>query len=142
MRNLVRSEQIERAILLIRGQKVMLDYDLAKLYGVETKILNQAVKRNIKRFPGDFMFQLDIQEVRDSRSQIVTLKRGQNIKYLPYAFTEHGILMLSSVLNSERAVQVNIEIMRAFVRLRQILASHKDLAKKLEELEKKYDAQF
>jgi len=142
MRNVVPSEQIERAILLIRGQKVMLDYDLAKLYGVETKILNQAVKRNIKRFPGDFMFQLDIQEVRDSRSQIVTLKRGQNIKYRPYAFTEHGILMLSSVLNSERAVQVNIEIMRAFVRLRQILASHKDLAKKLEELEKKYDAQF
>ena len=142
MRNVVPSEQIERAILLIRGQKVMLDYDLAKLYGVETKILNQAVKRNIKRFPGDFMFQLDIQEVRDSRSQIVTLKRGQNIKYLPYAFTEHGILMLSSVLKSERAVQVNIEIMRAFVRLRQILASHKDLAKKLEELEKKYDAQF
>jgi phage regulator Rha-like protein len=142
MRNVVPSEQIERAILLIRGQKVMLDYDLAKLYGVETKILNQAVKRNIKRFPGDFMFQLDIQEVRDSRSQIVTLKRGQNIKYRPYAFTEHGILMLSSVLNSERAVQVNIEIMRAFIRLRQILASHKDLAKKLEELEKKYDAQF
>ena len=142
MRNVVPSEQIERAILLIRGQKVMLDYDLAKLYGVETKILNQAVKRNIKRFPGDFMFQLDIQEVRDSRSQIVTLKRGQNIKYRPYAFTEQGILMLSSVLNSERAVQVNIEIMRAFVRLRQILASHKDLAKKLEELEKKYDAQF
>ena len=142
MRNVVPSEQIERAILLIRVQKVMLDYDLANLYGVETKILNQAVKRNIKRFPGDFMLQLDIQEVRDSRSQIVTLKRGQNIKYRPYAFTEHGILMLSSVLNSERAVQVNIEIMRAFVRLRQILASHKDLAKKLEELEKKYDAQF
>jgi phage regulator Rha-like protein len=142
MRNVVPSEQIERAILLIRGQKVMFDYDLARLYGVETKILNQAVKRNIKRFPGDFMFQLAIQEVRDSRSQIVTLKRGQNIKYRPYAFTEHGILMLSSVLNSERAVQVNIEIMRAFVRLRQILASHKDLAKKLEDLEKKYDAHF
>ena len=99
------SEIIERQIYFTRGQKVMLDYDLAKLYGVETKILNQAVKRNIKRFPGDFMFQLDIQEVRDSRSQIVTLKRGQNIKYRPYAFTEHGILMLSSVLNSERAVQ-------------------------------------
>jgi len=123
MRNVVPSEQIERAILLIRGQKVMLDYDLAKLYGVETKILNQAVKRNIKRFPGDFMFQLDIQEVRDSRSQIVTLKRGQNIKYLPYAFTEHGILMLSSVLNSETEVQVIIEIIGSFVGLRQILSS-------------------
>ena len=120
----------------------MLDYDLAELYGVETKILNQAVKRNMKRFPGDFMFQLSFQEVRGLRSQSVTLKRGQHIKYRPYAFTEHGILMLSSVLNSERAVQVNIEIMRAFVKLREMLASHKDLALKLAEMEKKYDSQF
>jgi len=120
----------------------MLDYDLAELYGVETKILNQAVKRNMKRFPGDFMFQISFQEVRGLRSQSVTLKRGQHIKYRPYAFTEHGILMLSSVLNSERAVQVNIEIMRAFVKLREMLASHKDLALKLAEMEKKYDSQF
>ncbi len=142
MRNVVPSELIERAIFLIRGRKVMLDYDLAELYGVETKILNQAVKRNMKRFPGDFMFQLDIQEVRGSRSQFVTLKRGQNIKYRPYAFTEHGILMLSSVLNSERAVQVNIEIMRAFMRLRALITSNQELAKRLDELEKKYDSQF
>ncbi len=120
----------------------MLDYDLAELYGVETKTLNQAVKRNTKRFPRDFMFQLNFREVSGSRSQFVTLKRGQNIKYRPYAFTEHGILMLSSVLNSERAVQVNIEIMRAFVKLREMLASHKDLALKLAEMEKKYDSQF
>ena len=120
----------------------MLDYDLAELYGVETKTLNQAVKRNTKRFPRDFMFQLNFQEVRGLRSQSVTLKRGQHIKYRPYAFTEHGILMLSSVLNSERAVQVNIEIMRAFVKLREMLASHKELAIKLAEMEKKYDSQF
>ena len=140
--SIIPSEIIERHIFLVRGLKVMLDYDLAELYRVETKILNQAVKRNVKRFPGDFMFQLNLQEVRNSRSQFVTLKQGQNIKYRPYAFTEHGILMLSSVLNSERAVQVNIEIMRAFVKLREMLASHKDLALKLAEMEKKYDAQF
>ena len=137
MNEFIPSERIEKAILLIRGQKVMLDYDLAELYGVETKILNQAVKRNMKRFPGDFMFQLNFQEVRGLRSQFVTLKRGQHIKYRPYAFTEHGILMLSSVLNSERAVQVNIAIMRAFVRLRQALSTNKELANKLAELERK-----
>ena len=141
-RSLIPVETIEQHIFLIRGQKVMLDYDLAKLYGVKTKILNQAVKRNIKRFPRDFMFQLNLQEVRSSRSQFVTLKRGENIKYLPYAFTEHGILMLSSVLNSERAVQVNIEIMRAFVRLREMIASNKELSRRLDELEKKYNSQF
>ncbi len=137
-------ERIEKMIFLIRGEKVMLDRDLALLYGVSTKVFNQAVKRHKKRFPPDFMFQLTIEEAQAlrSRSQSVTLKRGQNIKYRPYAFTEHGILMLSSVLNSERAVQVNIEIMRTFVRLRQMLASNKDLAKKLEELERKYDHQF
>jgi len=148
---LVPIERIERSILLIRGQKVMIARDLAYLYGVTTKGLNQAVKRHKDRFPEDFMFQLTMEEakiwwteVRGSglRSQIVTLKRGQHIKYRPYAFTEHGILMLSSVLNSERAVQVNIEIMRAFVRLRRLLASHADLARKLGALEKKYDSQF
>jgi len=148
---LVPPERIERSILLIRGHKVMLDRDLASLYGVSTKVLNQAVKRHKDRFPEDFMFQLNMEEARvwwtevrgnGLRSQIVTLKRGQHIKYRPYAFTEHGILMLSSVLNSERAVQVNIEIMRAFVHLRRILASHSELARKLDALEKKYDAQF
>ena len=150
-RFLIPIERIERLILLIRGHKVMLDRDLAYLYGVTTKVLNQAVKRHKDRFPEDFMFQLTMEEgkiwwteVRGGglRSQIVTLKRGQHIKYRPYAFTEHGILMLSSVLNSEQAIKVNIEIMRAFVRLRQILASNKELAKRLDELEKKYDAQF
>ncbi len=134
-------ERIERAILLIRGQKVMLDADLAELYGVEPRVLIQAVKRNIDRFPQDFMFQLTKREFSDLRSQIVMSSWGGR-RYPPYAFTEHGVAMLSSVLRSKRAVRVNIEIMRAFVRLRQILASHKELARKLEELEKKYDAQF
>ena len=116
----------------------MLDRDLAGLYGVGAKVLNQAVKRNIKRFPDDFMFQLSWEEVESSRSQFVTLKQGKNIKYLPYAFTEHGVAMLSSVLNSERAIQVNILIMRAFTKLREILLTHKDLAAKIEVLEKKY----
>ena len=150
-RSLIPLERIERSILLIRGHKVMLDRDLAYLYGVTTKVLNQAVKRHKDRFPEDFMFQLTMEEAKiwwtevrggGLRSQIVTLKRGEHIKYCPYAFTEHGILMLSSVLNSERAIKVNIEIMRTFVRLRRILASHADLARKLDALEKKYDAQF
>jgi hypothetical protein len=150
-RSLIPVERIERSILLIRGYKVMLDRDLAYLYGVPTRVLNQAVKRHKERFPKDFMFQLTIDEAKiwwaevrggGLRSQIVTLKRGEHIKYRPYAFTEHGILMLSSVLNSERAIKVNIEIMRAFVRLRRILASHTELARKLDALEKKYDAQF
>ena len=112
-------------------------------YGVETKVLNQAVKRNIKRFPDDFMFQLNWDEASElSRSQFVTLKKGENIKYLPYAFTENGVAMLSSVLNSERAITVNIQIMRTFTRIKEMIATHKDLARKLEEMEKKYDAQF
>lgn len=116
----------------------MLDRDLADLYGVETRTLVQAVKRNLDRFPDDFLFQLDWDEVEQlSRSQIVILKRGHNIKFRPYAFTEQGVAMLSSVLRSKRAAQVNIAIMRAFVRLREILASHKDLAHRLDELEKK-----
>ncbi len=138
---LVPVERIERAILLIRAQKVMLDADLAELYGVEPRVLIQAVKRNIDRFPQDFMFQLTKREFSDLRSQIVMSSWGGR-RYPPYPFTEHGVAMLSSVLRSKRAVRVNIEIMRAFVRLRQILASHKELARKLEELEKKYDAQF
>ena len=136
------SDHIQQLILLIRGQKVMLDSDLAELYEVTTRALNQAVKRNLGRFPADFMFQLNYQEVMISMSQIVTLKRGQNIKYLPHAFTEQGVAMLSSVLRSERAIQVNVEIMRTFVRLREMIASHKDLARRLSELEMKYDAQF
>ena len=137
-------ERITRAILLIRGQKVLLDTDLAELYGVETKALNRAVKRNFGRFPDDFMIQLTVEEAERLRFQIGTLKtgRGRHRKYRPYAFTEQGVAMLSSVLRSERAVRVNIEIMRAFVQLRQMLSSHADLARKLAALEKKYDAQF
>ncbi|HHT9105306.1 MAG TPA: ORF6N domain-containing protein [Candidatus Wujingus californicus] len=120
----------------------MLDTDLALLYGVKTKMLNQAVKRNIQRFPDDFMFQLTREEFNSLRSQIVTLKRGQHRKYLPYVFTEQGVAMLSSVLNSERAIQVNIQIMRAFIKLKEMLSTHKDLKQKIEEMEKKYDYQF
>ncbi len=144
MNTLVPVEIIEKHILVLRNQKVMLSADLAELYGVEPKVLVQAVKRNMKRFPEDFMFQLTQDEGRLLRSQFVTLKkgRGQHAKYPAYAFTEQGIAMLSSVLNSDRAIAVNIEIMRAFVKLREMVASHKVLAKKLEEPEKKYDAQF
>ena len=141
---IIPSERIEKSIFLIRSQKVMLDANLAELYEVPTKVFNQAVKRNKARFPADFMFQLTNEEFVALRSQIVTLEtgRGRHRKYLPYAFTEQGVAMLSSVLRSKRAVAVNIEIMRAFVRLREILATHKDLANKLEMLELKYDAQF
>ena len=137
-------ERITQAILLIRGHKVMLDADLARLYSVETKALNRAVKRNIERFPSDFMFQLTTEEAGRLRRQTGTLKtgRGEHRKYRPHAFTEQGVAMLSSVLRSERAVRVNIEIMRAFVQMRQMLTSHGDLTRKLEALEKKYDAQF
>ena len=135
-------EVVERNIYLIRNKRVMLDRDIAVLYGVETKVLNQAVKRNMGRFPEDFMFQLTREEVENPRSQIVTLKQGQNIKYLPYAFTEHGILMLSSVLNSHKAIQVNIQIMRIFIKLREMALTHRDLLAKIEQLESKYDEQF
>jgi hypothetical protein len=149
-------EGVESRIYSLRGMRVMISNDLAQLYEIETKVLMQAVRRNLERFPQDFMFQLSRAEAEnlklqsnlttgiDSRSQIVTLKarRGSNIKYLPYAFTEQGVAMLSSVLRSDRAVAVNIEIMRAFVRLRSMLASNKELAKKLAELERKYDHQF
>ena len=127
-------ERIEQAIILIRGQKVMLDRDLAELYGIETKVLKQAVRRNIKRFPGDFMFELTKEEFTILRSQIVTSSWG-GMRYVPMAFTEQGVAMLSSVLNSERAIEVNVEIMRTFVRLREMLATHKELARKLTALE-------
>jgi hypothetical protein len=129
----------------VRGERVLFDADLAALYGVSTKALNQAVKRNLARFPSDFMFRLTAQESRGlvaSRSQIVTLKRGQNIKYLPYVFTEQGVAMLSSVLRAPRAVEVNIAIMRTFVQLRRLMDSNRHLARKIEALEKKYDEQF
>ena len=128
-------ERIEKAILLVRGQKVMLDSDLAALYRVETRVLKQAVRRNRKRFPSDFMFELTKEENRSLRSQNVILEPGRYSKYLPFAFTEQGVAMLSTVLNSERAIEVNIAIMRVFVRLREMMATHKELALKLWELE-------
>ncbi|HEY4506045.1 MAG TPA: ORF6N domain-containing protein [Candidatus Paceibacterota bacterium] len=135
------SERIISRIFLIRGRKVMMDRDLADLYEVETKVLNQAVKRNIDRFPSDFMFQLNKHEADLWRSQIVTLKnnRGQHRKYPPHVFTEQGVAMLSSVLNSNRAVQVNIQIIRTFTKLRELLATNKQLREKIESMEKKYD---
>ena len=141
MKDLIPNERIEKCILLLRGQKVILDKDLAVLYGVSTKNLNKAVSRNLDRFPDDFMFQLNLQEVINLKFQFGTSSWGGTRK-LPRAFTEQGVAMLSSVLKSERAVQVNIEIMRAFVKLRELIASNKELAKRLDELEKKYDSQF
>jgi phage regulator Rha-like protein len=133
----VQVEQIESIILSIRGCKVILDSDLAQLYGVTTGNLNKAVKRNWDRFPNDFMFQLKREEYESLRFHFGILKRGRHSKYLPFAFTEQGVAMLSSVLRSKRAVQVNIEIMRAFVRLREILSTHKEMARKLDQLEKR-----
>jgi hypothetical protein len=153
----VSPEAIARRIHIIRGHRVMLSGDLAALYGVSAKALIQAVQRNSARFPRDFMFRLKWEEARalqadrsssvaeraaSLRSQSVTLKRGRHSKYPPYAFTEHGVAMLSSVLRSKRAVAANIAIMRAFVKLRAMLESHHELSRKLDELEKKYDAQF
>jgi len=163
--SLIPAERIERRILLLRGHKVMLDFHLAELYEVETRSLNQAVKRNVERFPEDFMFQLSEAEVRELlrsqivilnaesdgiplektgslRSQIVTLKRGQHLKYAPYAFTEQGVAMLSSVLRSPRAVAVNIAVIRTFVKLRQMLSKNTELARRLDALERKFDTQF
>ena len=136
----VPAECVESSILLIRGQKVILDRALAKLYGVSTRVLNQAVKRNPERFPPDFMFQLTMEEAKAAES--TKKPKGKNIKYRPYAFTEHGILMLSSVLKSERAVQVNIQIMRTFVCLREMLGSNAELTQRLDALERAYDGQF
>jgi len=131
-------------IRLLRRERVMLDDDLSTLYGVETRALVQAVKRNITRFPPDFMFQLSSAQYAVLRSQTVILdaRRGAHRKYRPYAFTEQGVAMLSSVLRSPRAIHANVEIMRAFVRLRRMLATHEELARKLAKLERKYDAQF
>ncbi len=141
MSDITPNEIIENKILLIRGKKVMLDKDLAKLYSVQVKALNQAVKRNMKRFPADFMFQLNKQEFENLKSQFVTSSWG-GVRKLPYAFTEHGVAMLSSVINSEKAIEVNIQIMRTFTKLREMLAGNKELREKIESMEKKYDSQF
>ena len=142
-RQLVPVEVVERRILLIRGHKVMLDSHLAELYKLPTFRLNEAVKRNRQRFPQDFMFRLSAEETKSLTSQIAISKPGRGgRRTLPYVFTEQGVAMLSSVLNSERAIAVNIAIMRTFVRLRQILATHKELAERLNSMEQKYDKQF
>jgi hypothetical protein len=142
--NLIPIEKIEKAIYLIRGEKVMLDRDLARLYDVSTAAFNQAVRRNRERFPEDFMFQLTSVEVAElNRSQIVIgSEKHRDPRFRPYVFTEQGVAMLSSVLRSRRAISVNIEIMRAFVKLRQMLASNVELSRRLDELESKYDKQF
>ena len=140
-RSLIPVERIEKSILLIRGHKVMLDADLAALYGVPTKRLNEQIKRNLDRFPADFMFQLTKGEFDDLKSQFATSSWGGR-RTRPYAFTEHGAVMAANVLNSPRAVAASIQVVRTFVRLREMLASHKDLARQLDALEKKYDAQF
>ncbi|HEV7405254.1 MAG TPA: ORF6N domain-containing protein [Chthoniobacteraceae bacterium] len=137
--SLLQPEEIEQVTLLIRGQRVMLDGDLAALYGVTTGNLNKALQRNLDRFPPDFMFQLTAEEAEALRFQFGTLKRGQHVKYLPHVFTQEGVSMLSGVLRSPRAVHVNIAIMRVFVRLRETLALHKELAHKLTELERKVE---
>lgn len=142
MKQVIALELIGQKIFVIRGHRVMLDRDLAELYQAETKAVNRAVKRNLDRFPKDFMFTLSAEEWENLKYQFGTSRWGGDRRALPHAFTEQGVAMLSSVLKSRRAVQVNIQIMRAFVRLRGILASHKSLARKLAELEKRYDAKF
>ncbi len=143
MGDIIPLERIENRIFLIRGLKIMLSAHLSELYGVEHRVLMQAVKRNIERFPEDFMFQLDNNEYKVLKSQIVISNRGRGgVRHNPYAFTEQGVAMLSSVLRSKRAVEVNIQIMRTFVKLREMLISHEELARKLKEMEKKYDKQF
>lgn len=141
MPKLVTAEVIATKILIIRGKRVMLDSDLALLYEVKTKRLNERVTRNLKRFPEDFMFRLTEEEAGFLRSQFATSKRGGR-RYLPFVFTQEGVAMLSSVLNSERAIMVNIQIMRAFAQLRRMLLTNRDLKRKIEEMEKKYDKQF
>ncbi|GAB6060960.1 ORF6N domain-containing protein [Desulfonatronum parangueonense] len=143
MTDLVPLESIAGKILLLRGTKVMLDRDLAELYGVETKVLKRQVRRNIDRFPEDFMFELSTNELENWRCQFGTSNSDKmGLRYPPMAFTEQGVAMLSSVLNSKRAIQVNIQIMRAFTKLRQMLATHDDLRRKIEDMEAKYDEQF
>lgn len=142
----VMEETIQKKIIFLRGHRVLMDRDLAQLYGVTVKRLNEQVKRNLQRFPKDFMFQLSASEYGFLRSQFATLEknygRGKHLKYLPHAFTEQGVAMLSGVLNSPRAIDVNIAIMRTFVKLRHLLESHKELRRKIEEMEQKYDGQF
>jgi hypothetical protein len=138
-------DSIEQRIFVIRGQKVIVDADLAQLYGVTTKRLNEQVKRNRDRFPGDFMFRLSLEEGNSNlvlRSQIATLEPGQHLKHAPYAFTEHGAVMVANVLNSPVAVHASIQVVRAFIKIREIAAAHKELIQKLEQMEKKYDRQF
>ncbi|MBU0505962.1 ORF6N domain-containing protein [bacterium] len=145
MKALIPQERIEKSIILIRGQKVMLDSDLADLYDVEIKALNRAVKRNAERFPDDFCFQLSTDEYNSLRCHFGTLEdtgRGKHRKYLPYVFTEQGVAMLSSVLKSKKAALVNVQIMRTFVKIREMLISNRELARKLATLEKRYDNQF
>ena len=142
MPNIVPIDKIAEKIFFIRGIKVMLDKDLADLYGVKNKVLKQAVRRNIDRFPFDFMFELSKKEYQSLRSQNVTLKRGQHSKYLPFVFTEQGVAMLSSVLKGEKAVQVNIQIMRAFIMMRKMSISNDQLNQKIIAMERKYDKQF
>ena len=139
---LVPAERIERVIRVLRGEKVILDSEIAQLYEVETKVLIRAMKRNLGRFPPDFMFQLTREELEFLRCQSGTSKGRGGRRYLPYAFTEQGVAMLSSVLNSERAIRVNIELMRAFSRLRHVMSTQSDLARRLDELEQKYDDHF
>ncbi|KAF0139451.1 MAG: hypothetical protein FD122_3218 [Stygiobacter sp.] len=141
MKSVIKQEEIVGRIYFLRGEKVILDRDLASLYEVEVRTLNQSVKRNIKRFPNDFMFQLSTEEFKNLKSQFVISSWG-GVRKLPLAFTEQGVAMLSGLLNSERAIKVNIEIMRAFVQLRKLIDSNKELAKKIEKLESKYDEQF
>jgi hypothetical protein len=143
-KSLIPPERIERSILFLRNERVILDIDLAELYEVPTKALVQAVKRNIDRFPADFMLQMTKVEFENWRSQFVTSNSAvkQGLRWRPYVFTEQGVAMLSSVLRSERAVQVNVAIMRTFVRLRELIATNKDLVQRLDELEKRYDSQF
>ncbi len=140
MKDLIPLQRIESRIYLIKGQKVMIDRDLAELYGVETRVLNQAVRRNIERFPEDFMFPLTRQQIINLSQIVISSK----IKHAPnvFAFTEQGVAMLSSVLRSKKAIFVNIQIMRTFAKLREIMTTHKDLQRKIEEMEKKYDQQF
>ncbi len=137
MTDILSQDLIENKIYSLRGKKVMLDRDLATIYDVETRMLNQAVRRNITRFPEDFMFQLSKEEHDSLRSQNVILKRGQHLKYLPYAFTELGVAMLSSVLNSEHAIQVNVQIMRAFVKLRNVVSDNSEIKKAITNIEKR-----
>jgi len=136
-----KTENLAKLVFLIRAEKVLLDADLADLYGVTTKVLNQAVKRNLERFPADFMFQLTTEEWESMRSQTVTASR-RNIGAMPYAFTEQGVAMLSSVLRSQRAVEVNIAIMRTFVQLRRLMDTNRELARRIEAMETRYDEQF